>query len=358
MQFPDTSIPDMRTSDTGRPGIGIPDIWSHGRLDPISIVVILLLLLALSPAILGSVPLLPIAVTPHAVAQGLIDQEEVSRLSERNSMPLNEIPDVHYNYYILEGAGDNTVRVRHLLYRELGSGDIDRGRARARIVALLNRTTQGELAIGDTLAVPTRFDVDFRAFSPFPRYYPGGHKRDKLLVFNKKMQAWAAYEQGKLARWGIANTGALETPTPHGRFNVNWKEKRRVSAESPPDEEWMMHWVMNIHDARGIHLHQYSMPTGGPTSHGCVRLIDSDARWLYEWTDTWDTTAKGTGAASREGKLIQQGTMVLVLGDEPEGSPQPFAFKSKYPVLKRLALPSRPCDVPPGSPQQKTLRQC
>lgn len=321
---------------------------SHGPRDSLWLVGPVLLVLVL----------LSIAGAPGTVAQGLIDQEEVSRVAERHSTVLNEIPEVYYNYYVLEGDGENSVRARHSLYRELGNGNIEQGRTRARIVTLLNHTTPGELAVGDTLVIPTRFDVDFRAYSSFPRYYPGAHMHDKLLVFSKNMQAWAAYEHGKLARWGIANTGALETPTPNGRFNINWKEERRVSTESPRGEEWMMHWVMNIHDSRGIHLHQYSMPTGGPTSHGCVRLINGDARWLYQWTDTWHTTADSTGAASRRGKLLRPGTMVLVLGDEPAEAPRPFMFKARYPILKRINLPTNPCDVPPGSPQQKNLGRC
>lgn len=330
------------------PNIGVPDRQSHGLRDALLLVGTVLLVLVL----------LSFALAPTAIAQGLIDQAEVSRVTERHSTVLNEIPEVHYNYYVLDGDGQNTVRARHVLYRKLGNGNIEKGRTRARIVTLLNRTTPGELAVGDTLVIPTRFDVDFRAFSPFPRYYPGGHMQDKLLVLNKNVQAWAAYEHGKLARWGIANTGALDTPTPNGRFNINWKEERRVSTESPQDEEWTMHWVMNIHDRRGIHLHQYSMPTGGPTSHGCVRLVDGDARWLYQWTNTWHTTSDSTGAASRRGKLLRQGTMVLVLGDEPATEPRPFLFKARYPILKRIDLPTTPCDVPPGSPQQKTLDRC
>ncbi len=92
-----------------------------------------------------------------------------------------------------------------------------------------------------------------------------------------------------------------------------------------------MYWVMNIHDGWGIHLHQYVMPTGDPTSHGCVRLLDP-------------------------------GTMVLVFGEEPTGDPRSFRYssfrsKQRYPILRRTELPRRPCAVPPGSPQQ-TRRSC
>ncbi|MFO8098649.1 MAG: L,D-transpeptidase [Salinibacter sp.] len=286
-------------------------------------------------------------------AQPLLDQEEIDTLLSRNTGALNALPDVHYDYYIFGAEHSNTVAARNRLYRHLGDGDVITGRRRGRAVALLNRTTTEHLSIGDTLAVPTRFGLDFRAYSPFPRYYTGSHEHEKLLVLNKEMQGWAAYEYGRLKRWGIINSGALETPTPNGRFNVNWKEKKRLSSESPPGDEWWMYWVMNLHDGRGIHLHQYAMPTGRPTSHGCVRLVNSDAKWLYQWTDAWETTATKTGSASRYGRLLEPGTTVLVVGEEPTGAPKLFRYERRYPILRRVRLPADPCDVPPGSPQQE-----
>ena len=290
---------------------------------------------------------------PMAAAQGLIDQKNVDEILDRNRQALNDLPAVHYNYYVFGAEHANTIVARQRLYRHLGDGDLSTGRRRARTVALLNRTTPRQFSIGDTLVVPTRFGLDFRAYAPFPRYYPGGRGKRKLLVLDKDVQGWAAYEHGRLERWGLINTGALETPTPNGRFNINWKEEKRLSSESPPGEEWWMYWVMNLHDGRGIHLHQYAMPTGGPTSHGCVRLVNSDAKWLYEWTEAWHTTADATGAASRQGRLTEPGTMVLVLGDEPAGTPHPFRYERRYPILRRVHLPTDPCDVPPGSPQQE-----
>jgi hypothetical protein len=100
------------------------------------------------------------------------------------------------------------------------------------------------------------------------------------------------------------------------------------------------------------------MPTGGPASHGCVRLIDADAKWIYDWAEPWKTTEGYKGPSSMQGELLDPGTMVLVLGTAPgQTRPEPFTYKERYPVLRRVNLPTDPYDVPPGSQQQKMWDQ-
>jgi hypothetical protein len=149
------------------------------------------------------------------------------------------------------------------------------------------------------------------------------------------------------------NTGAKESPTPTGRYNFNWKEEHRVSSLSPPGESWDMYWVFNFNNPRGIHIHQYAMPTGGPESHGCVRLVDADAKWIYFWADPWKVAGGGVGFESQGNRLIKPGTTVLVIGDDPVGQPHPFEFKKRYPILRKIELPLHPYDVPPGTDQQR-----
>lgn len=294
------------------------------------------------------------SVASHAFAQAYINQSEIEDiLTQYRVDDLDELPEVYYEYRLLTHETKNTVYARNAFYKLIGEGDTERGKRRAKLVELLNRVLLEHSKIGDTLVVPTEFEVDFRAYSPFPRYYPGARNFDKLFIIHKSIQAWAAYEYGELVRWGIVNTGAKESPTPTGRFNFNWKEEYRVSSLSPAGEPWEMYWVFNFHNARGIHIHQYAFPTGGPTSHGCVRLVESDAKWIYTWADTWRTTIKSTGFASSQGRIIEPGTTVLVLGEDPVGVPHPFDYKKRYPILKKVELPADPYDVPPGTPQQE-----
>ena len=277
-------------------------------------------------------------------------QAALTDVIEKRAADLDDVPAVYFDYHVV--TEESRLQARLNLYNKHGGQKIKP------LLQLLNRNTLEDLRQGDTLIVPTRFDLDWRAYSPFPRYYPGGRSEEKLVILDKSIQAFAAYEYGRLLRWGIINTGAESSRTPSGRFNINWKQEYRISTLSPdygsdaPDAElWEMHWVMNVHEGRGIHLHQYALPTGGPASHGCVRMLEPDAKWLYFWTDTWEKTG-GTDISSVGATIQRQGSMVLILGEDIHGAPEPFMLRPRHPVLKMVQLPPDPYQVPAGTGQQ------
>ena len=299
------------------------------------------------------------AVSASAQANAFYSQDSLRVILERPQVPLDELPEVFYDYYVFRHPTDNIVNARNQFYYAIGNGDAQLGIRRARLVELLNRTMMREVEIGDTLVIPTAWDLDFRAYAPFPRHYAGAEGYDKLFIIHKTVQAFAAYENGDLVRWGVVNTGHKEdSPTPTGRYNFNWREEHRVSSLSPRDaqgnitESWDMYWVMNIHVERGIHFHQYAMPSGGPGSHGCIRAVDADARWVYDWADSWTTASGRNDFASIGSRITRQGTTVLVLGDDPQDIPHPFLNRRRYPVLMQVPLPTDVMSVPAGSPQQ------
>ena len=296
--------------------------------------------------------LLILAAAPVS-AQNFFDQVALENVLEgHRASSIEEVEPAQYEYFIFGTEATNSVLARHQLYTKLGEGNVRLGKERSLLVELINRKLLLNLEVGDTLVVPQRFGLDFRAYAPFPKYYSGARGFDKLFIIHKTVQAWAAYEGGRLERWGVVNTGKQQTPTPSGRFNFNWKQEYRVSTLSPPDEDWEMYWVFNFHHGRGIHVHQYAFPTGGPTSHGCVRLIDADARWVYDWAEHWETTQGHVGPWSAQGRIIDQGTTVLVLGENPEGAPRVFQHRYERPVLRTVGLPDNPYEVPAGTEQQ------
>ena len=300
------------------------------------------------PLLLAAIVILPVRT---ADAQYYINQKELAEIlgpceADTASQAISYQPQVLYS------SLNNDVQARNTFYKIIGEGDVDIGLQRAKLVGLLDRRDVSRTGVGDTLIVPSAFVEDFCAYTPFPRHYAGAESFEKLFIIEKTVQAWAAYESGRLVRWGIVNTGAKESPTPTGRFNFNWREEYRVSSLSPPGEPWEMYWVFNFYDERGIHVHQYPMPTGGPTSHGCVRLVEEDAEWIYRWADPWDNTL-GDGFGSNQGKIRAPGTTVLVIGEDPPGEPEPFVISGNEISLTRVKLPDHPYDVPPGSSQQE-----
>jgi len=299
--------------------------------------------------------LLVLTAIPVATSRGqsYINQKEAAELLTECSGELDRMPEMTYHRRVLYSSMNNDVLARATFHKIIGDGDVDLGAKRAKLVGFLNRSLPYEAGVGDTLIVPDRWEDDFCAYSPFPRFYPGAVSMDKLFIIDKTIQAWAAYETGRLARWGIVNTGATSHRTPNGRFNFNWKTEYRVSSESPPGERWEMYWVFNFVVNRGIHVHQYPLPTGGPTSHGCVRLIEEDAKWIYDWADQWRSGSGAGYNAGGYGTIVEPGTMVLVLGQDPPGKPEPFVRVNRRPEIRQVELPTSPYNVAPGTDMQR-----
>lgn len=113
-----------------------------------------------------------------------------------------------------------------------------------------------------------------------------GHK---TIVVSPRIHAWAAYdEEGVLMRWGRASLGKDYCPdlgkschTPAGTFMVY--EKRGsdcISSKFPmPYGGAPMAYCMFFNAGYALHASD-SVPPGQNASHGCVRLLYDDARWL------------------------------------------------------------------------------
>jgi hypothetical protein len=98
----------------------------------------------------------------------------------------------------------------------------------------------------------------------------------------------------------------------------------RCSTVNP---DWYLPWYFNFDNRQGLAFHEYTLP-GRPASHGCVRLLERDARWLYEWGEA--ATDCGPEGARREG------TTVLILGHYDDQAPPPWQseewWQSKIPL--------------------------
>jgi hypothetical protein len=166
-------------------------------------------------------------------------------------------------------------------------------------------------------------------YSPFPAQYQWAADRPKLLVVDQRVQAFAAYEHGTLVRWGPVSTGRQAMHTPAGLFHLNWRSRGRHSTVDP---DWYMEWYYNFENRRGLSFHQYALP-GRPASHACVRLLERDARWIYEWGESWTLDARGW-------TVLDRGTPVLILGCYDFGASPPWRSLSW--LATGVRLPSEP----------------
>jgi len=251
---------------------------------------------------------------------GEATRDSLAALAHPAPVPSPVPPDtvVHQpGYRTVKIPDDKTLRT---LARELGP-------ARLLLVLKVNRRDSLHVRTGDSLMVPTDTTADLLALSPFPRQVPGARDLAKLLLVSRRVQAFAAYQSGSLARWGPTSTGRESLPTPEGLYHTNWKDKERTSTFN---EEWLLKWYVNLENFVGISFHLFDLP-GYPASHSCIRLLEDDAIWLYDWVDEWKLDRNDPR------RILKPGTPVVVFGA--------FAYGKKSP-WRRLAADSTATNVP------------
>lgn len=182
------------------------------------------------------------------------------------------------------------------------------------VLEALNRADAAHLPVLKELVVPDSWDADLRQYSPFPNQIgTWGADLPRVVIVHQPGQAFAAYENGRLVRWGPVSTGRAASPTPQGLFHLNWRSPGRHSTVNP---RWFMPWYFNFENEGGLSFHEYALP-GRPASHACIRLLERDARWLYEWGEGWTLDERGW-------EILRQGTPVLIVGCYPFGDEAPW----------------------------------
>ncbi len=216
--------------------------------------------------------------------------------------------------------------------RLAGPGSVARlevrlGEERFLDVLKVNRIDRAHALEADTLLLPGD-SLGLMDLSPWPLRLAAIDSIPKVILVSMRIQAFAAYEHGNLARWGPISSGGPNAPTREGRYSVGWKDAMHVSSVN---SSWIMPWTVNIDREIGTALHQYSLP-GLPASHCCIRLLEEDASWVYGWVTTWKV--------ARDGKtVLVPGTPVVLFGTYDYPSPPPW---------RRLAIDPAVTDLTPG----------
>lgn len=110
----------------------------------------------------------------------------------------------------------------------------------------------------------------------------------KKIIVDLDRELLYAYEGEKLVFKFDCASGDKNNPTPVGRFRVHRKHKKYVSNKYkvPMDNAMFFHEGYAIHQAYmvgPISLLKYAgLEYFG--SHGCIRLSESDASKLFDWT--------------------------------------------------------------------------
>jgi len=181
------------------------------------------------------------------------------------------------------------------------------------IVLTANRVDKANLIKMDSIIVPTDVSGDVVFYQPFPLEVPYLEDVNKIIFFSYPTQTFAAYENGVLMASGPTSMGRKKDPTPTGLFFTNWKAEE---TKSTFNDEWELKWNFNVENKLGIGFHEYELP-GYPASHSCLRLLEKDAKYLYNWADQWVVTKS-------ENSVKVKGTPVIVFGSYPFGSPKPW----------------------------------
>lgn len=176
----------------------------------------------------------------------------------------------------------------------------------------LNRADAAHLPRLRALVVPESWLEDALADSVLPRHYAPANLSPQFLVVHLPGQLFGAYEFGTLVRWGPVSSGRRDSATDPGFFHLNWRSPGRTSTVNA---EWFMPWYFNFGSREGLAFHAYSLP-GYPASHGCIRLLDRDARWLYDWGQSWIVDARM--------QVLASGTPVLLVGEYDFDAPPPW----------------------------------
>jgi lipoprotein-anchoring transpeptidase ErfK/SrfK len=192
-------------------------------------------------------------------------------------------------------------------------------------VLKINRLDHKHVGKGTTLFIPET-KIELLALSPLPQELEFVSHIEKLVVVSRRAQAFGAYESGRLVYWGPTSTGKKATPTPAKLYSTNWRKK---VTRSTVNSAWVLPWYFNLDMAEGIAFHQYDLP-GYPASHGCVRLMESDAIWMYNWADQF--------RMSRSGAVLAHGTAVLVFGDYAYGQAAPWKKLDSDPKAASVSI--------------------
>ena len=143
--------------------------------------------------------------------------------------------------------------------------------------------------------------------------YPAVPTAEKWVSVDLSHQRAYAWEGNKLIKRCAISSGKARTPTVTGVFRI-WAKvsSQTMSGGSYATGDYYnlpgVQWVQYFYRDYALHGAYWHNRFGTPTSHGCVNLTNTDAKWLYEWTSP---TIEENGWHIIDGEMVP-GTLVIV----------------------------------------------
>jgi len=155
--------------------------------------------------------------------------------------------------------------------------DIDSAAVKPGMRVLVPPTTYAEI-FGDATMGPDGFPL-----------YPATPTQGKWISVDLSHQRAYAWEGNRLIKRFAISSGKAKTPTVTGVFRI-WAKvtAQTMSGGSYATGDYYnlpnVQWVQYFYRDYALHGAYWHNKFGTPTSHGCVNLTNTDAKWLYEWT--------------------------------------------------------------------------
>lgn len=116
--------------------------------------------------------------------------------------------------------------------------------------------------------------------------------KGQYLIINSKKNKLGYFKDGVLVKEFSVATGKPSTPTPQGKFKIVNKIKNRPyysggipggSPNNPLGDRWLgLHVGVTYGTTYAIHGNNNASSIGKHVSGGCIRMHNSEIRWLFE----------------------------------------------------------------------------
>ncbi|MFA6428011.1 MAG: L,D-transpeptidase [Candidatus Buchananbacteria bacterium] len=115
----------------------------------------------------------------------------------------------------------------------------------------------------------------------------------KTIIVLVDSQVYYCLESAVVVRSGKVSTGKKGMPTPVGQYKIGYKVPKKKYIDKQTGESCWLTSFMPFYGSYAIHgikgttgqYAAYEKFLGRPASHGCVRVSQLDADWLYGWAE-------------------------------------------------------------------------